>query len=215
MKKIIITLVNVILVFTFTQGQEMNIPMEKIRKNAENALLTLQKLVNEKNMASMGFRSLDEVKQAKLGDPLLTYYVGLNDLKEYKEGGDINKILRFNDQVLFPVNVNDMPRSSIQMEKTGEDWKASAYGNPNQIQILERTISMLKQDTSLMSKDFFIAAIPAMNQYFIGYRQEKDLWLAPTMSDEKYEFKMGVPMMANVVFLKLLPDAIEMEDLPR
>jgi hypothetical protein len=206
---------NIFLLASFGFSQEMNVPMQKIRSNAEDALGTLRKLVNEKNMMSMGFRSMDEVKQAQLGSPLVKYYVGLNDLKEYKEGTDISKMLHFGDQVLFPVTVNDMARSSIQMEKQGEDWKATAYGSPNLIQILERTINILVQDTSVKSKDFMILSIPAMNQVYLAYWQDKELWMAPAISDERYEFKMGVPMMASAVFEKLLPDAQKLEDLPR
>ncbi len=56
-------------------------PAQQPQEAATNAIGVLQKLVNAQNYKTLGFQTLDEVKQAQLGQPMEVFNLGLEKLK--------------------------------------------------------------------------------------------------------------------------------------
>ncbi|MGB6633092.1 MAG: hypothetical protein WBE52_17775, partial [Terriglobales bacterium] len=174
---------------------------------ASSGLATLRKLVNANNYRSMGFESQDEVNSGLLGDPLHVFLVRLDLLRQFQPGGDPDKLLSDIGEELYPVLVNDAPRSAVVVEKQGEQWSPVSYGGAN----LVKALAQRRAGNSAMAKaaapTYFEVHVAALNMYFLGYRQKTKLMLIPLVDDPKYKFAAGTPVPAANAFTALVPAA--------
>ena len=58
-----------------------------------------------------------------------------------------------------------------------------------------------------------LVSIPSLNRNFLGYEDATDIKLVPLRSDRL--FKKGEALSANEVFLRLVPEAMSVDDRPR
>ena len=176
-----------------------------LKETASKSLLTFRSLVNQQNYSSMGFKSAEEIKDATLGDPFKIYTIRLDDLKRYKEGNNPDSLLTDNENYIFPVKVKNEVRSSINISKVDNTWKAISFGSNGTIKLFSR----YRTDNS------FVVNIPALNLFFIGNRKDGKLMLTPVIEDEIHQFAAGKMLPAEDVLMRILPDAKEHDDLPR
>src|SRR5262249_27364332 len=104
-------------------------PSAQPQEAAANALTVLQKLVTDQNYRALGFESADEVKEAQLGQPLAVYYVGLEKLKAYREGTDVNSLLAPYAETIYPVTVRGNVRSSVTIVHKDAGYEPASFGN--------------------------------------------------------------------------------------
>lgn len=215
MKKFIIVTVSVMFTWHFSTAQQMEYQINDVTKVAAASLPTMQKLVTESNFQNMGFRSAAEAKSASLGRPLALYTVPLNELVQYREGGDPARIIHFGDRILFPVMVNNEVRSSLQVDKSGDKWEVSSYGGPNRMKLISDAINRLSADPENKGMEYRVITIPAMNLYFIGMQKDDKLFLASVLDDEAYGVKAGEVVSAEIILPKLAEIAATLKDEPR
>ena len=178
-------------------------PSQQAKDPDEAARLALENfrtLVNKSNYKDLGFQSLDEVKKATLGPSLQVFMVGLGQLKEYQPGQDPQKLFIEIGRVIYPVMVDDQLRTSLEVEKSGEEWQGTSFGNPNLIQMLSR----VRQE-----KTDFVVWIPALNLYFIGSKPTGELLLVPVLDDPQLKLFAGKAIPAGEAFAQILPTAKE------
>lgn len=203
-----------VMVVSQTSAQEVFIKIEKIKPAASKALDNFGSIITEQNYLRMGFKSVEEVKTAKLGVPFQEFMVRLDQLQKYESGVDPNELLSDGQVVYFPVNVQDETRSSIMMVKSKEQWKPFSYGSANLVKLLSSFRSRLEQSTGKPISSFFVVRIPALNLYFIGYHKNEQLMLTPILDNAEYKFTSGSPISAEEVFRTLLPFAKTHDGLP-
>lgn len=218
MRYLIPILAAAFMMFSQANAQEKRkieaLPLEKIQKVASEALRTFSELVTEKNYQAIGFESPGEVPAASLGEPLRFFMVRLDHLQKYQPGSDPNKILSGGERVIYPVTVEEQPRSSIVVEKMKEQWEATSFGGPNLVKMLTKVREDSSNATRLPISSYFAVQVPALNLYFIAHRIHEMLMLTPLLDDPSYGFKAGVTMPADKVFVTILPAAREHEGLP-
>jgi hypothetical protein len=171
-------------------------PAQQPQEAASNAIGILQKLVNEQNYKSLGFQSLDEVKQAQPGKPMEVYNMGLDRLKSYQAGADPNSLLSPSAETIYPVMVDGNVRSGITIVHKEQGYEPSSFGNADIIQRLSRYRA---------SDAEFAVRIPAFNMYFIGRRVDTRLVLVPIVSDPRLKVQEGETVPIEVVIDQLRP----------
>jgi hypothetical protein len=182
---------------------------------AARALATFQKIGKQTNFKAMGFESADEMTNATLGQPLSVFMVELGDLRAYQAGSDPNKLLKPIDKVIYPVRVRDEVRSSIVLQKGKEGWKASDFGGANFARLVTRARDESAKTTSLAPTAYFVVQVPALNAYFLGYRQEEKLMLTSLIDDAALNLRAGIGLPAEQVFGELAPLAQKYNGLPQ
>lgn len=161
---------------------------------AQHGLATLRQLVNAGNYASLGFDSLDEVRQATLGEPLQVYRVQLDALRAFTDKTDPETLLVDIRRNLYPVKVGDRVATSIFVTGSREGWRASELGNA----AVARLISRYRHGAS-----DFVVHVPALKSWFVADRVEGKLMLTPVMDDPRTKLRAGETVPADVVFLQL------------
>lgn len=181
---------------------------------ATRALATFQEMSKRSDLKSMGVQSAEEMANAALGEPLSVFMVGLEDLRGYQAGSDPNRLLKPIGKVIYPVTAGSEVRSSIVLQKGKEGWKASNFGGTNFARLITSARDRTATATSLPPAAFFVVQVPALNAYFIGFRQSDKLMLSAVIDDPKLNLKAGTPMPAEQVFGDLVSVAQKYNGLP-
>ena len=100
------------------------------------------------------------------------------------------------------------------MQKGKEGWQATSIGGGNFARLAAGARDELAKSTSLAPAAFFIVQAPALNAYFIGFRQDGKLMLASLTDDAAMNLRAGAAMPAEQIFAQLAPIAQKYNGLP-
>jgi hypothetical protein len=172
---------------------------------APQTLQTYKALVDADNFLAMGFDSLSQVQRCTLGVPMRIYSVGLKTLRAYQQGTDPFTLLGLGRHVIFPVNLDNQVRSSIEMKKSGGVWTPSSYGGANLAKLL---IATRQAVLSPIRRDFFVVRVTAFNLYFISYVRTRPpliqrLMMVPVQRSDMFGFQAGQIYSAESIFVVL------------
>jgi hypothetical protein len=200
------------------QGNVQSNPQRDVRSEtkdaAAQALVAFQRIGRQTNFKTMGFESADEMTKATLGEPLAVFMVELNDLRAYQANSDPNNLLKPIDKVIYPVEAGNSVRSSIVLQKGKEGWKASDFGGANFARLVTRARDESANATGLPSSMYFVVEVPALNAYFLGYRQADKLMLVSLIDDPAMKLQAGSALPAEQLFEQLRPIAQKYNGLP-
>ncbi len=180
-------------------------PATQPQEAASSAIRTFQQLVTEQNYRSLGFESVAEVRSAALGEPLALYTIGLDQLKAYRQGTDVNSLLSLSADALYPVTANGQVRSSVTVTKVESGYRASSFGNAEVI----KALSKYREAATA-----FAVRVPALNLYYLGQRVENKLLLTPVADDSRLKLSPGKAVPAEDVVNQLVPIANAYNGLP-
>ena len=189
-------------------GETPKPPSSQPQQAATDALGVLQKLVNDQNYRAMGFDSVDEVKQAQLGQPLATFNIGLDQLKGYQTGANANSVLN-------PEFRNDLPghgewSSEVLSHRGPESTRVYAL----QLRECRNRQGLSRYRTGDNAANDFVVRVPALNMYFLAKRVENRLFLTPIVDDPRLKLKVGEEVPAEIVLEQLVPIANAYNGLP-
>jgi hypothetical protein len=204
MRSLMIVILIFIIIFTLciscSCGPEAPTTPGNKEETASESLEIFKRLVTRDNYDSLGFESFDELSRVELGEPLQYFLVHLKDLLGYQSGGDPNKILNGGDMWLYPVLVDGNARSSIELVKKDNRWKAVSFGYPNLTRLILNQQIQQSSRLKVSSDSFFIVRIPALDLVFIGHRVNKELFLTPVCSSRKFTLQVGETKPADEIF---------------
>lgn len=183
-------------------------PSSQPQEAAKNAVSVLQKLVTEQNFKSMGFESLEEVKNAQLGQPLQVYTIGLDKLKTAEPGADPATVLTQSPETIYPVTVQGAVRSSVTITHLRDGYAPASFGNADIVKALSR----FRQAEA--GQNEFVVRVPAFNMYFLARRVETRVVLVPILDDPRIKAKAGEPVPLPTLLETLRPLANEYNGLP-
>jgi hypothetical protein len=175
---------------------------------ANKALGVLQKLINDQNYRTMGFDSVDEVKQAQLGQPFAVSTIGLEQLKSYRTGANANSLLSNSAETIYPVLVRGQVKSSVTIVQKQDGYQPSSFGNAE----IVKSLSRYRQGESPAGQ--FVVRILALNMYFLGRHVEDRLFLTPIIDDPRLKLRTGESVPAELVLEQLVPLANAYNELP-
>lgn len=173
---------------------------------AQAGLKTMQSLVMTENFQGLGFSSVDQVKNAQLGDPLKLYRVPLDALSAYKGDANAFGLLQDAHKLIYPVTVDQQVVSSLSAAQRDDGWRASEFGNS----ALTRALVAHRA-----GKDDFVVWVPALKIYFTARGEGEKLTLTTIMDDPRFDFKAGQEIPASKVFTVLQKSASEYNGLPQ
>jgi hypothetical protein len=209
-----------VLLMTFTaraaEDSEPSLPAvpREAAPAASKALATFSKLVTAENYEQMGFGSPEEVKTATLGVPAMEFFVQLDSLQNYQNGQPPADLLSGGARVVYPVLVKDTPRSSLELVKRKEEWRAASFGDASFIRQLSQVREEKAKELQISLSAFSIVWVPALHLYFLCHEQSGELMLTPINDDERFGFVTGKSLPATQVFLTIQPTAKATPDLP-
>jgi len=163
---------------------------------AINAVSLLRKLVNEQNYKSLGFETVDEVKQARLGQPMEVYYLGLERMKSYQAGEDPNNLLTPSAELIYPVTVGGDVRTGVTIVHKEQGYESSSFGNADIVKRLAGYRQSAKE---------FAVRIPAFNLYFVGRPVNSHVLLVPIANNPRLKAQAGEATPLEVVVDQLRP----------
>jgi len=188
----------------------------KVEPVAMESLAVFKSLMaNQQNYRQMGFVSPEDASRMTLGIPMQVYMVPLDRLQSYAGGISPDSLLTDTRHFIYPVHVDNQIRSSLTMAEIQGVWKAVSFGSPTLIRKIgdARMTSVGASGTSTVSH--FLVEIPALNLYFLGFRDGGVMKLSPVMDDARLSFRAGMPQPADQVFTALVPYAKAHDGLPR
>jgi hypothetical protein len=203
-----------ILVAQLTQpvwSQELRPIPEAADKVAATALQTFQGLVTRDNFRQMGFDKPEDVRAARLDQPLRQFLVPLDRLRNYTPGSDPAGLLTGGDSLLYPILVGSEVKSSIVLESGPSGWRVTSFGAPRFARFVATARS--QGGAGAVAGDF-VVRVPALNLFFLGQRSGSDLVLVPLLEDARLPLKSGARVPAKEIFEKLVPLARAHNDLP-
>jgi len=168
----------------------------------------LQKLVTEQNYRSLGFESLDEVKEAQLGQPMAVSNIALDKLKSYRQGTDANTLLAASPETIYPVTVRGSVRTSVTIVHKEAGYEPASFGNA---EIVKALVRYRQPDAG---PNEFVLRIPAFNMYYVARRVENRLTVIPIVEDPRVKAKAGEPIPVETLLDQLRPLADSYNGLP-
>jgi hypothetical protein len=164
---------------------------------AEKALKQLRELATKENFKSMGFESLEELPTAELGRPLPVLIVRLDELREYKPGGDAYKLLHPLPKVVYGVNVRGEPRCGVEVQKRDGKWEASALGIAGPARQYVQAVK--KQAEKDRGTAFFLVKVLALNETYLGYQTDQGVKLVHVRRQAEEKDKVEARPAADVL----------------
>ncbi|MBN2223702.1 MAG: hypothetical protein JW765_03410 [Deltaproteobacteria bacterium] len=196
----------------YAQGE--NISSKTAEQVALEALKILSELTTPQNYREMGFKGLEDARTTSVGEYFVIYWVGLDQLKEYKKGDDPRKMLSGGDQRIYSVLSRGVVSSSITLSNIKGQWEATSFGESPTIKSIENSVSINKRNVKDSEETYFFVKLLALNLEFIGYYQDDTLMLAPLYDYPDFGFTVNTPIPAVEVFEKVQPTALEHDGLP-
>ena len=196
-------------------GNEQKPPVHPDAQTAAaRGLDTLRKLVTAANAKDMGFDNPSDAASARLGDPVRVQMVRLDALRQFEAGTDPGRLLTDANQVIYPVAVRDQVKSSIVVEGSGNQWKASSFGGPRLVQQMARYRADVTGRLKPVPDSVTVVHVAVPNVYFLGYRVDGRLMLTPLENHPDFRFEAGSSLPADQVFATLAPFARNYNGLP-
>lgn len=208
MRSLVIAIAFVILLGACQSKENPKPPSSQPQQAAQDAIGVLQKLVNDQNYKAMGFDSVEEVKQARLGQPLQVFNMPLDKLKGYQPGGDPNTLLAKSSETIYPVTVNEQVKSSVTIVQNEAGFAPSSFGNA----AIVRSLAQYRQAQA--AEGDFVVRVPALNMYFLARRVENKLMLVPIVDDPRLKLRPGEAVDAEQALQQLVVIANAYNGLP-
>jgi hypothetical protein len=177
---------------------ESKLPAQQRQEAATSAISMLQKLVDGQNYKSLGFQSIDEVRQAQLGQPIEVYNISLEKLKSYQTGQDPKSLLTPSAETIYPVIVGGSVRTGVTIVRKEQGYESSSFGHAD---IVKRLAQYRRSAAE------FAVRIPAFNMYFVGRHMETRVVLVPIVNNPQLKVQAGEAAPLEVVVDQLRPYA--------
>jgi hypothetical protein len=205
---------------TLLNGQTSQAPLpvdpgaavQASREVASRSIETLSQLITD--FRRMGFESVAEVKSATLGEPMVSYFVRLDELRQFKPDAEPVRLLHGGDLVLYPVLVGNQARTIVEVTRRAQSWSATGFGGAEFTRLLHRFRAERVTAAKAPEAGFLEVRVPALRYHFLGIRSGAELTLIPITDDPKGRWQAGSLIAAGKVFAALSVDAREYNGLP-
>jgi hypothetical protein len=124
----------------------------------QTAMGALVELANESNAASMGFASLQEVRSAKAGEPVMLRILGYDRMLGFQGGFPLEDLFEREVQAVYPLEVDERPRSSVVLTRADDRWLIASIGDRSMVEALE-----MVRDRRQSGAELEIVSAPGVN----------------------------------------------------
>ena len=174
------------------------------------AIQTFSKLVTNENAKDFGLQSPDQLKTLKEGPQFKKYMIGLDDIKNYKAGDDVGKMVKELSSVeVTLVDGAGKIQTSIEFDKNKDKWQATGFGATDAV----RSLSNVQVSDSAM-KTGMLVRIPALRTNFIGVNSASGLNFIVLENNENLRLEKGQTISAADALSRLVVVANQYNGLP-
>ncbi len=206
-KHAILVAVLALAVSSESRAQDQDASAKAAVAAAQAGLAAFAELVTSANYRQMGFERPEDVRKATLGVPVGDFFVRLDELQRYQPGANPSALLRSGLEFVFPVLVQGAVRSSLTVSRVKSDWRATSFGAPSLMRLLEGVRAAKSKETAQPPSSFFVVRVPALKLQFLGHNEGGALMLTPIVDDARFGFKAGASIPAEKALEQLLPAA--------
>lgn len=181
-------------------------PAEQV---ARNAISDYTKSINQDNFTQFGFKSLQEGQKLSVSEPITSFFIRLDALKNYRSGQNVSSLLKIQERQIFMVTSNgETPWGTIELERVNKIWQVRSIGAST---IIEESFLNSKK---YPDKSVALFLIPALNRNILGVLEDKQ-WLMIPLGSSISEFQQGQPVLFERLLPTLQREANEYNGLPR
>lgn len=181
-------------------------------KQAPQATAETDKIAQDCLPGVAKFKQLD-LNKLTLKKPLVNYFVGLDSIRAWTPGTDINPLLDPMPELRYPVSNGTVICAYVKISFYNEQWKWSETGSTMGVLYTNLRTKLITQ-TGLSEEDFFIVSVSGLNKYYLGFRQKGELYLASVLEDHALGFAVDVPLPAQQVFEKVRQEVQRFDNHP-
>jgi hypothetical protein len=171
---------------------------------AKNTLKFLDEVIDPETFASLGFRTLDEVKIAKLGAPIPVFSLrcDLMTKPDASRNGGV-RALSFSIRTLYPLVVSGVVRASFMVDsipndsnKRGGDWLVTEIGNAGLARMVDSSLHNHAKMSRLPESTYTVAEVPNLGQAFLVYPSNDGEMVVPMEASSGSSCTLGSPGQA-------------------
>jgi hypothetical protein len=167
------------------------------------SLHKLQTIQGSTALRAMGFSSESEILRAEVDPPMPIYQIRLDRLRAYRGGGGAEGLLADTGTALSIVTVDAQARSSVLLQREASAWRVTRLGGANRAVLIGQAREQLAA-LGIERAGMFLVQIPSLGLEFIGYRQSRELMLAPVIEDQDLGLKAGRAARSEDVLASLV-----------
>jgi len=176
-------------------------PVE-VQTAATNALATLAQLTTSRNFDKLGFATTNDTSHMTLGGPFPLYVLGSPQVFHPSAVTNANSLFLLTNvtHYLYPVIVSNQVRTSFTIQKHGNQWRGTAYGDADFVRLLVTTQTNLLAPGNPALATSFAVRVPPLGAQFLGYTGGQDVQLTLLAQRASLDsLAVGSPTNANRV----------------
>ena len=138
-----------LLVFGMVTMAYADTPPDEVKRAAEEGLPELLSVMPREELEHFGFKSVDELKIAALGEPYQVHTITPQDLKSYEKGTKLSSLISETNLWYFPIMVDGEARTILTVDFFEGRWQAVGIGDTplaRKLQSLSTQLPILLRD---------------------------------------------------------------------
>lgn len=188
------------------QGGE--VPQDQVNQSIQ----TFTRLANDQNIQTFGLKSMEQLRSLKPGRQFRKYMIGLDDVKKFQAGNDVNAIIKPLEAVeISLVDGNGAVQSSIEFVRRDNKWEPSGYGLSND---LVRVKNIQSQVPDSIFRTARLISIPSLKTSFLATGSGAALNFVVLEDNAALELRRGAILPASDAVQRLVTSANEYNGLP-
>lgn len=205
MKKNTIFLVTAIVISLFIAvtiiGQNRNTESAVTDAQVKASLQTFSQLLTNETIGSFGLKNAGQLKSLKPGKRFTNYMIGLNDVRKYKAGDDVNQVIKELPSVEIALTDEDNRFvTSVEFTKTKDGWQATGFGATPELKTLYNSRNPIPDTVINNGK---LVRIPSLHSSFIAVSSASGLNFIVTEDNESLNFRRGMVISSDNALLQL------------
>jgi hypothetical protein len=153
-------------------------------------------VVNEKNVANFGFKTVGEARRAEVGTPFEVRVVELRALKQYTSASDAPSLLQATGTLWFPVLVEGTVRTKLEVVQKGNELIPGEFGGTNEVGEIARVSGRLAtilrdQGITVPTKVELVKVPPLFATFFYATDGGRHLAVPAMVQPQRYGLENG------------------------
>jgi hypothetical protein len=175
---------------------------------AKKSLGDFAQLVQQVDVRTLGFDTLEQALDAKLGQPITDVMIRLDELREYRTGDQAKAIMHATGRLIYPLEIDRKARSSMVLSlNESNNWTLESFGGAKQVSMITKLRKELANKDTKSEKEYYQVRVPALQLMFIGTDLDGTGFLSPLFDMPVYGLSKGEIYPASEVLSKLIDAA--------
>jgi hypothetical protein len=182
-------------------------PPDEVKRAAEKGLPDFLGAIPKEYLDEYGFRNVDELEKATLGEPYRVYTVIPQSLEAYDKKTKLSSLLYDIDLWYFPVVVEGEARTILQVGLSEQQWKAKDLGGTSLAQALQsleaQLPNLLKNEDVSNGYTAKLVRIYPQHQVFVAVASDEEEFVIPLLDVEQWGMRPNKLYAAEEVMPKI------------